>query len=146
MPGVANQLVTTKTPGVLSDQLAVGNDAHLGRATAYGNGLARPLGWDAVAVAIDPHQAGTGDAQHLFDIAVEGGADGPQVRLFAGKALGNALAAFSGMLTLGQLPAARGQPVVQVSEAGEARQWREQPFAHIADLIFDLTLLPTRRR
>lgn len=98
MPGGANQLITAKTPWMLGDHLTVGDDAHLARATAHGNGLARPLSWDAVAVAIDPHQAGTGDAQHLLDIAVEGGANGPQVRLFAGKALGNTLAGFGRML------------------------------------------------
>jgi len=40
-------------------------------------------------------------------------------------------------------PAARGQQFVQRLEAGKAGQRGEQPFADIADLIFDLAFLPT---
>jgi hypothetical protein len=41
--------------------------------------------------------------------------------------------------------AARCQPGVQRLEAGKPRQWREQPFADVADLVLDLALLPARR-
>jgi len=64
---------------MLGDYLATCDDAHVCRTTTHGNGLACPLGGNAVAVAINPHQAGAGNAQHLLDITVEGGADGAQV-------------------------------------------------------------------
>ena len=50
------------------------------------------------------------------------------------------------MLALGQLPAARRQPIVQRLEAGKPRQRGEQPFPNVADLVLDLTLLPARGR
>ena len=48
------------------------------------------------------------------------------------------------MLARRQFPAARCQPGVQRLEAGKPCQRREQPFADVADLVLDLSLLPAR--
>ena len=47
------------------------------------------------------------------------------------------------MFACGEIPATLGQPQVQRLEVGKAGERREQPFADIADLVLDLTLLPT---
>lgn len=75
MPGLANQLVAAKAAGVLGDLRTIGNDPDCGGAAAHGNRFASLFGRYAVAVAINPHQAGAGGAQHLLEIAVKGRAE-----------------------------------------------------------------------
>ena len=112
MPGIANQLIASKTPGMLGDQRAIGHDADLGGGAAHRD---RPTGKrcrNAVAVAIQHNDAGAGDPQHMFHIPVEGRGDPPQDRLLLGEAVGDQSIRGHGVLALRQLPASHGQPLV----------------------------------
>ena len=82
----------------------------------------------------------------MLDIAIEGCGDAAQAALFLREAGGDGAFGRDRMFARGEFPAALGQPLVQRLEVGKAGQRREQPFADIADLVLDLTLLPTRGR
>ena len=79
----------------------------------------------------------------MLDIAIEDCGYAAQAALFLREALGDGAFGRDRMFARGEFPAALGQPQVQRLEIGKAGQRREQPFADIADLVLDLTLLPT---
>jgi len=77
----------------------------------------------------------------VLDIAIEGCGDVAQAALLLREAGGDGTLWGDRMFARGEFPAARGQPFVQCLEAGKLGQRCEQPFADIADLVFDLAFL-----
>ena len=82
----------------------------------------------------------------MLHVAVERRVELAQSKLLFNEASRNGPIRCRRVLTLRQLPAAYGEPLVRRLEVGEPRQRREQPFPDVADLVLDLALLPPRRR
>jgi len=98
---------------------------------------------DAVAVALEVHQTGLGDTSRVFGIAVEGHRHRAQRRALLLPDLDDLATGLLRMVALTrQLQAARGQMRIKFSQIRAFEFRREQPFAHVADLVLDLPLLP----
>src|SRR3989338_2926593 len=117
MPRITDQLVASEAAGMFSNHFALSDDTHLIRSEPHGHSFPGKVGWDAVAVAVRPHQAGTEDAQHLFDVAVERRCDGAQTWPFLCKAVSNRTAGFGRMFAPCQLPTTGRQPFIHRREA-----------------------------
>ena len=146
MPGIADQLIAPEPSGMLGDHHAVGHHADLSGRAADRDGPASKCCRDAVTVAVQHHEAGARDPQHVLHISIKGCGDLPQSKLLFNEASRDGPVRCRRVLALSQLPAPHGQPLVQRLEIGKPGQRREQPFPDVADLVLNLTFLPARRR
>src|SRR5271167_5064241 len=99
---------------------------------------------DAVTVMIRHDQAGGGGTHRLFDEAVEWPAQVHQARpLILEYRPDRPILELRVAGSPGVCDALIFQPGIQLGQALHSRLWAEQQIAQIADLVFDLTLLPS---
>ena len=127
---------------MLGNHHPVGDDAHLRGRGAGRYHTAGEFSRNAVAIAVEYHEAGVGNPHHVLDIPIEDCSDAAQAILLLREAGGDGTLWGHWMFARGEFPASLGQPFVQCLEAGKLGQRCEQPFADIADLVFDLAFLP----
>src|ERR1700722_15743155 len=144
VPGIIDRLAPAKAAAMLGDDAPI-----LSNDDAFGIGvdLDRPAnraGVDGVSVVVEPHEAGlrhrsrqrvesieaTAMGNELGPLLLEDFPDGPVRTLGMGMRLGVGDALID-------------EPGIQLIVGFDPQPWREEAFADKADLVLDLTLLPT---
>ena len=130
---------------MLTDQLPTADhDDSLGIG-ANGGHLTHIPALDAVAVALEGHQTRRGDAAGFLSEAVERHRHCAQVDPLLVPHLNYLVILLFRVVPFpGQLQATRRQMLIEFSKAREPELGREQPLAHVPDLVLNLALLPAR--
>jgi hypothetical protein len=147
VPGVVEGAAALEGAGMLCDHLrTTDHDDALGIG-AHTRHLTDVAALDAVAVAFEAHQAGGRDPHRPLGKAIKGRRRRAQCRALLVPHLHDFAFRLVRMRSLaGQLPTPGGQMGVQLAQIRTPQLRGEQPFAHIADLVLDLTLLPAGSR
>eukprot|EP01038_Epipyxis_sp_PR26KG_P017796 gene17797-24838_t len=144
LPVVAG-LATARQPGMAGYDGVRGRHIDSLGIDAGADDVAGPLAWHRITVARGSHQAGAADPGQPFDVAVEGGRHGHEVRLLQLPHLGH-----------GELPMDRvrgvaphrttslAQPGIEFDERAEAtgRGFDPDAPAAVLHVLLDYTLLP----
>src|SRR5215469_15837393 len=147
MPGIVGGLAATKAAAMLRDNLAVAPDDNALGINPHLRGAPRRFDRDAVAIVVEAHQAALRHRDFDLAEAVKRPPIGDQARPLGLEHLPNRLVALLGMHARAGLgETARFQPGIELGVVGKVQPRCEQALAHVADLVLDLALLPTRRR
>jgi hypothetical protein len=143
MPGVILHVTAAKEAWMLADHLLTMHQHDALGVGAHGGDPTGKAAIDAVAVALEVHETRLGDTSGVLGIAVEGHRHCSQRRALILPDLNDLASRLLRMVAFTrQLQAASGQMRVEFGRIRASELRCEQPLAHIADLIFDLTLLP----
>ena len=149
MPGVILHVTAAKEAWMLADQLLPAHQHDALGVGAHGRDPTGKATIDAVPIALEVHQQDTSgrDTSGVFGIPVEGHRHRTQRRAFLiPEHLNDLAAALLRMVPFAcQLQASRSQMRIELGQIHATYLRREQPLAHVADLVLNLALLPLPR-
>ena len=142
---VVEGLFAGKAAQMAGDPRVVGDDVNLLRIDADADDLADQLTGRRVSVAIQNHQARTGDLAHRFDVAIKGGDHRHQAGLLVFQHLGDGEFFVLGMPQfLPQCSAAFQQPGIEFGKRTEAflAGVLPDPSPAVLNVLLDHAFLP----